>query len=145
MRVNQSNPSLLLLCGLLCVFSVVIIGCDSKSRPLTASGEGAVSAPTNGFLGITLVDPAASPLVIEGFVPKSPAEISGLQKGDVLLRVDRQRDPTYDQLNEIVQMLNPGDMIGIRIQRGENELEYRVELVGYDFIQNAMDAQAVAP
>ena len=31
-------------------------------------------------------------------------------------------------------------MIGIRIQRGEEKLEYRVELVGYDFIQQAMDA-----
>jgi len=125
---------------LLCTFSIVLSGCGSDMHSENGS-EGTAEAPLkHGFLGITLVDPGASPLTIKGFVPQSPAEVSGLQTGDRLLRVDRLRAPTYDQLNVAVRLLNPGDVIGIRIQRGEEELEYRVELVGYDFIQQAMNA-----
>jgi len=125
---------------LLCTFSIVLCGCGSDTHSESGPGGTAEALLKHGFLGITLVDPGASPLTIKGFVPQSPAEASGLQAGDRLLRVDRLRAPTYDQLNVVVRLLNPGDVIGIRIQRGEEKLEYRVELVGYDFIQQAMNA-----
>lgn len=125
---------------LLCTFSIVFSGCGSNTHSENGSGGTAAAPLKHGFLGITLVDPGASPLTIKGFVPQSPAEASGLQAGDRLLRVDRLRAPTYDQLNLVVRLLNPGDVMGVRIQRGEEELEYRVELVGYDFVQKAMNA-----
>ncbi len=124
---------------LLCTFSFVLCGCGSDTYSENGSGGTAEAPLKHGFLGITLIDPGTSPLTIKGFVRESPAEASGLQAGDRLLRVDRLRAPTYDQLNLAVSLFNPGDVIGIRIQRGEEELEYRVELVGYDFIQKAMN------
>jgi len=124
----------------LCTFSIVLSGCGSDTYSENGSGGTAEVPLKHGFLGITLVDPGTRPLAIKGFVPESPAEASGLQAGDRLLRVDRLRVPTYDQLNLALRLLSPGDVIGVRIQRGEEELEYRVELVGYDFIQQAMNA-----
>ena len=100
------------------------------------------SPPTNGFLGIILVDPSGSPLVVQGFVPDSPAATSGLLEGDALLRIGRQRDPPHDQLLSVVEQLRPGDDVGIRVARGNDELEYLVELVSSDFIERAMQQQS---
>jgi len=110
---------------------------------LIAAGCGRVprdpNAPTHGFLGITIVDPQAVPLEISGFVPDSPAESCGLQPGDLILRVARKRELNHDQLQAIVQRSLPGDRVGIRVARGQNELEYEVELVDAYFIEQAMD------
>lgn len=95
-------------------------------------------APTHGFLGIILTSPNVTPVVIEGFVPDSPAATSGLQLGDRLLRVARQRQPTHDQLEQLVQELRPDDRVGVRVARGEEELEYEVTLVSFSFVQQAM-------
>ena len=93
-------------------FGVIIVLCIHNG------GGGRMPQPTHGFLGIILVDPAVAPLVIEGFVPGSPAVNSGLQSGDILLRVDRHRDPTNDQLLSVVEQYVPGDSVGIRVARG---------------------------
>ena len=120
-------------------------GCDLE--PQNNSGRSgntsSSSAPaTRGYLGVILADPAAAPLVVQGFVPGSPAESSGLQAGDILLRIDRQRRPTHDQLRLVVEQLSPGDSVGVRVARGDEELEYRVTLVSDDFIEQAMPLQS---
>ena len=102
------------------------------------------NAPKHGFLGITIADPTAEPIEISGFVPDSPAELCGLQPGDQILRVGRQREPTHDQLQTIAQRSLPGDLIGIRVARGQNELEYEFELVDAYFIEQAMGSVAEA-
>jgi putative serine protease PepD len=120
-------------------------GCDAdrQQRGGPSGTSNADTAPaTHGYLGIILVDPAAAPLVVQGFVPDSPAETSGLQPGDILLRIDRQRRPTHEQLRSVVEQLSPGDSVGVRVARGDEELEYRVSLVSYDFIEQAMPGQS---
>ena len=101
-------------------------------------GCGRTPDPAHGFFGIILVDPAVKPLVIEGFVSDSPAANTGLQPGDILLRVDRCRDPTNDQLLSVLEQYVPGDSVGIRVARANEELEFRVELVSSVFIERAM-------
>ncbi|MCH2201643.1 MAG: PDZ domain-containing protein [Fuerstiella sp.] len=113
-------------------FGVMIVLC------LQNGGCGRTPQPSHGFFGIILVDPAVTPLVIEGFVPDSPAANSGLQSGDLLLRVDRHRDPANDQLIAVMEQYVPGDSVGIRVNRGNEELEFRVELVSSEFIERAM-------
>ena len=132
------HVNLILVC---CLFSC---GCDLQppNHSGLAGTANSSSAPaTRGYLGVILADPAAAPLVVQGFVPGSPAESSGLQAGDILLRIDRQRRPTHDQLRLVVEQLSPGDSVGVRVGRGDEELEYRITLVSDDFIEQAMPQQ----
>lgn len=124
---------------------LILCGCGSEVPPTDPGAPTATAgnAPaTHGFLGVTLVDIAAPQLVVEGFVPESPAETSGLKPGDLLLRIDRQWDPTHEQLMQALQSYNPGDVVGVRVERQGEELQYEVELVSYDFVQTTMERQA---
>lgn len=113
-------------------------GCD-VDRAAPGGAAPSHSAPaTRGHLGLLLVDPASTPLVVEGLVPGSPASTCGIQPGDILLRVGRQRNPTHAQLQSIVEQSAPGESVGIRVGRQNEELEYRVELVSSEFIEDAM-------
>lgn len=132
-------------CLLVCLLGVSVTGCDQESPARKEPADVVMTAPAgvdNGFLGIQIVDPEATPLVIEGFVPGSSAESSGLQPGDSILRVHRRWDPTGDQLMEAVQVFRPGDVVGVRVGRGDDELEYQVRLLSYSEVQEAMEAAA---
>jgi|GEM_PF-2979658 len=122
----------------------LLLGCEQEQpnppvahlRDITTETE-----QTPGFLGITLVDPIAETLVVSGFVPGSPAETSGVRVGDRILRLHRQRNPTFQQLQLIVSELKSGDRVGIRVGREDEELEYEVELTNAAFVQSAMEEQ----
>ncbi len=122
----------------------VLAGCgqDQSLPPVAHQRDVTVAAEqTPGFLGMTLVDPAAETLVVGGFVPGSPAESSGVKVGDRILRLHRQRTPTFQQLQLIVSEMNSGDRVGIRVGREDEELEFEIELTSSDFVQEAMESQ----
>jgi len=130
--------------GLLFLVVGTLSGCgQEQSIPPVAQQKGTTDAeePTPGFLGISLVDPTSETLVVGGFVPGSPAETSGVKVGDRILRLHRQRNPTFQQLQLIVSEMNSGDRVGIRVGRDEEELEYVVRLVSSAFVQQAMGDQ----
>jgi S1-C subfamily serine protease len=128
---------LLIVVGTLC-------GCgQDRSAPASTQQEAArdTREPSPGFLGISLVDPAAEMLVVGGFVPGSPAETSGVKVGDRILRLHRQRKPTFQQLQLIVAEMNSGDRVGIRVGREDEGLEYEIQLTSSAFVQQAMEKQ----
>lgn len=113
-------------------------GCDVDRAGPGGAGASHSAPAAHGHLGLLLVDPVSTPLVVEGLVPGSPASTSGIQPGDILLRVGHQRNPTHAQLQSIIEQSAPGESLGIRVARKNEELEFLVELVSSEFIEDAM-------
>ncbi len=59
---------------------------------------------------------------LSGVVPGSPAEASGLQQGDVIVKVDSRAILGLRDLSEILKSLNPGDTISITFLREGHEM-----------------------
>ena len=84
----------------------------------------------NGFLGISGQDPTlgrAGALVIE-VVPKSPADQSGLEPGDLIINVDGSPILGMSELAARVRLTSPETEISLGILRNGNEISIAVVL-----------------
>ncbi|MEX2215276.1 MAG: PDZ domain-containing protein [Phycisphaeraceae bacterium] len=94
---------------------------------------GVVSTPRRaiakqpGALGIRRAedDPAAK---ISEVYPNSAAADAGLKPGDVIVKVDDKEIKAFEQLANYVREHSPGDVLKLRVKRGEEEFEVNVEL-----------------
>jgi len=70
--------------------------------------------------------------LITSVVPDGPADLAGVQAGDLVLAVDGTKIATFDDLQAAVNATMPGDVIFLRIQRGEEiiKLPVKVGVVG---------------
>lgn len=59
---------------------------------------------------------------LSGVAPGSPAEIAGLQEGDVIIRVGDTEITGMRDLSVILQKLSPGETITVIYKRGEREI-----------------------
>ena len=65
---------------------------------------------------------------IKGTVPKSPAELAGLQDGDILVAIDGQPLEGLKDLMTILGGKNPGDQITVEVSRGSEVLKKEIIL-----------------
>ncbi len=79
------------------------------------------------LVGMTIRMQQGKCLVTQVF-PKLPAEEGGIQKGDILLKIDNQRVTSYTVLERIVRKQEPYARIPFLILRGEEEKEFEVWL-----------------
>lgn len=63
-------------------------------------------------------------------VEKGAAEKAGIQKGDVILKIDGEEVNSSSRLQEKVGKYKPGDVIKITIRRGSSEKELQATLLG---------------
>ncbi|MDG2384926.1 MAG: trypsin-like peptidase domain-containing protein [Pirellulaceae bacterium] len=94
-----------------------------------AKGEvwGLLTAPERGWLGVTEdteTERARISQVIEG----SPAASSGLETGDIVLRVNTARIETFQDLQNEVGQLSPEDEVQIRVVRDGQVLDFELKL-----------------
>ncbi len=66
-----------------------------------------------------------SPMIVS-VVPDGPADMAGIQAGDLVLAVDGNKIATFDELQTAVTASVPGDVIFLKIQRGEEILNLAV-------------------
>jgi len=85
-------------------------------------------APLTPDLARELGSKATAGVVIADVEGGSPAERAGLQKGDVILEVNRQAVSSPAQVGKIVGGAKPGDMVLLRVSRGPNALFIAVRL-----------------
>ncbi len=87
-----------------------------------------VSRPPRPWLGMfcyTLPDRT----VVAGLIPGSPAEIGGLQAGDVIVRIDDEQVTERLQLYRALWERRPGEPVGLQVYRND-QLEEIVILTG---------------
>ncbi|MFN2484133.1 MAG: S1C family serine protease [Candidatus Limnocylindria bacterium] len=83
-------------------------------RDLPVSNGVLLSAPTS----------TDSPAIIPG----SPAEEAGLREGDVIVSIDGVQIDTQHELSALVLGYQPGDVVTLRVLRGDTERNMRVTL-----------------
>ena len=66
---------------------------------------------------------------ISGVVPGSPAEISGLRAGDIIVRLGSQTVENLKDLSATLKTLKPGDKISITFQRDGEEKTVKAKVV----------------
>lgn len=58
-------------------------------------------------------------------VPGSPADLAGLQEGDIILEINKIKIDDANPLLSVIQRYKPGNKIGLRIKRG-NEISNKI-------------------
>nr|WP_238718475.1 HhoA/HhoB/HtrA family serine endopeptidase [Petrachloros mirabilis] len=66
-------------------------------------------------------------LIVE-VLPNSPAEVGGLQAGDVIVQLQDQTAPSARTVQEVVEAAAPNDILTLRVERGTEEQQVQVQL-----------------
>lgn len=72
--------------------------------------------------------PEVNGILVAGVVPNSPAAKAGIRMGDVLLQVDRQQVTQSEQLLNIVENSQIGQVLQIKVQRGNQTQDLSVRM-----------------
>ncbi|KAB7731640.1 Do family serine endopeptidase [Rudanella paleaurantiibacter] len=67
-------------------------------------------------------------IYIESVVDNGAAKTAGLQKGDVIVKMEGQPIDSDAQMREIIGRRRPGDVINVTVNRGGTERDFKVEL-----------------
>jgi len=71
-------------------------------------------------------------IYVENLVEGGAADKAGIQKGDVIIRIDNQPINRQSELMELVGQKNPGDKVTVAISRGGKNIELPVNLQSED-------------
>ncbi|MFO0982950.1 MAG: PDZ domain-containing protein, partial [Planctomycetota bacterium] len=91
-----------------------------------APAEGAAPRAFLGVVPDTSFD--GDGLRVQEVVQDSPAQKHGLRAGDVIVRIDRRAIRNTDDVFAALREHEPGDTVGVRVQRGEETVRVRVTL-----------------
>ena len=82
------------------------------------------------WLGVTIVNntPLNMGVIVKEVIKDSPAEKSGIKRGDIIISVNGNNIPHLERLKEMILIEEPGNTITLKIIRGENKLEIPVKL-----------------
>ena len=65
---------------------------------------------------------------ISGFSPNSSAKNAGLEEGDVITAINKNKIRIFSELRAQLTLYSPGDKVDVQIQRGDKEKTFTVEL-----------------
>ncbi len=82
-----------------------------------------------GRIGVGLRDGAQRGAEIASVEPSSPAELAGLEKGDVIIAVDGKKVETPAQLRNLIGLMPIGREVGIRYRRGADVVDATVRIM----------------
>jgi hypothetical protein len=123
---------LMSITGFTIYLTKLLAGMPAKPTP-TVTDVTPPAGPTargrGGFLGI-VPDFAygGDGIRIKGTVPRSPAELAGLQDGDILVAIDGQPLEELKDLMTLLSGKNPGDQIAVEVSRGSEVLKKQITL-----------------
>jgi serine protease Do len=82
---------------------------------------------TPGVLGVSLEDGSGAAKITE-VMPRSAAEKAGLKKDDLVLSINGTAVKGREEMVRNVQGHKPGDVIKLKVKRGEEELDFKATL-----------------
>lgn len=130
----------------------------SKALPIlqnlmTLTTREKVDSSEAGYLGITCADVTSDisnsynmpeGVCVTSVIEGGAAEAAGIQKGDVITKIDGHEVSTYDDIKEQLQYYAQGQTIDITIERADAgeyvEQDISVTLTSYDVLQNYYDS-----
>lgn len=74
-----------------------------------------------------IVLPEVSGVLVVGIVPNAPAARAGVRRGDVITAIDGQSITTAEQLQNLVENSRLGQVLQVRVQRGNQTRQVRIE------------------
>ena len=86
------------------------------------------TAGATGYLGVTVEPDKTRRPVVDTVAPKSPAELAGVRKGDVITRVGDRAVATPQAFREWVQSYGPGEKVKFGLSRDGKTTEVTAEL-----------------
>ena len=96
------------------------------ANPTTQSIERLAPPPV--ALGAA-IEGAADGVLVKELLPGGPADLAGLQRGDVILAIDDARTLTPQRLMDTLRQHKVDDEVTIKIRRGEKQQELKVKLM----------------
>ncbi len=94
-------------------------------------------SPDQPMLGVQLAETEGGVLV-DGVVASSPAEKAGLQKGDLIRKINGKEVKSVEQMIKLVKAKKAGDEVKVDYQRDGEESTAKVKLVRYrDFMKGS--------
>ncbi len=99
---------------------------DAATRAVASAREG--QGGQTGYLGVAVVRDTQGRLVVDETQEHSPAAKAGVQKNDVIRRLDGEVLKTTDQFREAVQSHGPGEVVELSLLRGDDTIEKGVTL-----------------
>jgi len=86
---------------------------------------------SRGWLGVLIVENKNGEVEIFEVEKDSPAELAGLEEGDIILEVEGKKVSSTQQLSTIIQKRKPGEIIKVRIRHRGQEKKLDVRLGEY--------------
>jgi serine protease Do len=100
---------------------------DSWDRLVRGEVWGLLEGENEGWLGVT-EDAKSKDARILQVLPDSPAHQAGLKPGDVIQRLADAEIGSFDRLQEEVRRYLPGESVKLKVRRGKNVYELKVQL-----------------
>jgi S1-C subfamily serine protease len=101
-----------------------IVTTGHATHPFVGVNYLALSPAAAAQLNVTATQGA----LIESVVDGSPAEDAGLQKGDIVTKIDGKELTTESAFAEIVDSHKPGDVVSLTVERNGQEMTIKVTL-----------------
>jgi len=85
---------------------------------------------SQGFMGVTpnQSDDSSEGVPIEDVDPTGGASKAGVKAGDVIIKIKGKQINTADEMMSLMRTTRPGEVIELKIRRGEKEMDFRVTL-----------------
>ena len=103
----------------------------SVGTGLDAAAVGIISVPTRKihevYLGV-LIEPAPLGVLVANVGQKTAAYRAGLRPKDIILHVNGQKIGDVDQFQQVLGEMKPGDLLALKIKRGDREQEVQATL-----------------
>lgn len=100
-----------------------------RPRPgIVSANSREIPGGSTAVLGVSL-NTKDETLMVGNVTEKSGAEKAGLKEGDVLVIIDGIKIKDRDQFIEHLSGKSPGDVILLEVKRGEESLDFEVELM----------------
>jgi serine protease Do len=84
-----------------------------------------------GWLGVTIEENEEGKVEIVAIAKESPAELSKLKEGDVVLEIEGEEVTTTKMLAKEIRKRKPGKTIALKIERDEKVVDVKVKLGEY--------------